>query len=907
MSHNYPHLNDSNFPNVSNVNVYNPANNVDYESEYDRVIAKITLLSVPWDVGLVHVGQAQIGGVGHVWYAGSKEARNAWFERRARETDALVHVWETEYRRFHAKDLEIKLEITATEAAKYNYCLVEYYRLPHETDDPSRRLEWWGFFVREWKEEAADTSTAVLLRDAWQTFIYDMDIPYMFLTRGHAPMATTTADEYLEDPVANNEWLLAPDVDFSNGAYRNVHQTAFVFNEDVWACVAVTGFTRNGWGTPESTWKNAGDSFEKVQSVSTTDAVLAMAPDDLETFLRNVDEQAPQFKQNISAVFFIGKKLVTRANAFSLFGVTVGLLNATRKRQRFITLTKEQFGFDEKYADIAKLYTQPYSHIEVTTENGETIVINVEDTHGEIDLTYSANLVYPFLSIDAHLLGVGGGEDHNLSFMNLEDVSFDYGGAWYGTLKRWEIPTFAVVQPSQIRANYQTWYLRQQQALEAETAKSDANAAASTARTNANASAEMARQNAYDLANTAKTNADNSASTAKTNAYASADATYSQADNSADNITANNATTVALASAMKSNDNSLSTEGRVQSTTKLGRDLSADRTVMNAAYQAESETNAVAQMNNNTQAAAGAASTALSIVGGVASGAMSGGPAGAVMGALGGISQGINTYASWTTANAALGVQMTNIYETYLAGWNSSYNKYSAAFDYMVNSTIIQINYTDANINLQNNANTTVSNRNAALMRANANIAANTEKNNANRTYNTATTNSTNDRNTSRTNAANTETVTKNNATRDYNTAIENANRDYNTAISAIANALKQAELEPNAVFGTPMAGQSATTKPQALFASIVTQSKSAIAQAGDEFLRFGYNCNRQWQFESWLVMPKFTFWQCEEVWIRGLSIADAYADEIRFFLMGGVTVWRNPEDIGNVSIYNNK
>ena len=142
MAHNYPHLrNDSNFPNVGNVNVYNPANDVDYESEYSRVIARITLLAVPWDVGLVHVGQAQIGGVGHVWYAGSKEERNAWFDEQRTKQDAYVHTWETEYRRFHAKDLEIKLEIPATEAAKYNYCLVEYYPLPHETTDPSRRLE----------------------------------------------------------------------------------------------------------------------------------------------------------------------------------------------------------------------------------------------------------------------------------------------------------------------------------------------------------------------------------------------------------------------------------------------------------------------------------------------------------------------------------------------------------------------------------------------------------------------------------------------------------------------------------------------------------------------------------------------------------------------------------------------
>jgi hypothetical protein len=92
-----------------------------------------------------------------------------------------------------------------------------------------------------------------------------------------------------------------------------------------------------------------------------------------------------------------------------------------------------------------------------------------------------------------------------------------------------------------------------------------------------------------------------------------------------------------------------------------------------------------------------------------------------------------------------------------------------------------------------------------------------------------------------------------------------------------------------------------------ALFANIVTQSKGAISCAGDEMLRYGYMLDKQWSFDgNWNVGRYFTYWKLKDFWVSNLNVPDMYMDKIRFFLFGGVTVWRNPADIGNRSIYEN-
>ena len=56
MSKQFPHLSDSKFPDLGTVDVYKYNNNVDY-TRWDSSQMRVTLCSVPWDLGEAHVGQ----------------------------------------------------------------------------------------------------------------------------------------------------------------------------------------------------------------------------------------------------------------------------------------------------------------------------------------------------------------------------------------------------------------------------------------------------------------------------------------------------------------------------------------------------------------------------------------------------------------------------------------------------------------------------------------------------------------------------------------------------------------------------------------------------------------------------------------------------------------------------------
>ena len=240
-----------------------------------------------------------------------------------------------------------------------------------------------------------------------------------------------------------------------------------------------------------------------------------------------------------------------------------------------------------------------------------------------------------------------------------------------------------------------------------------------------------------------------------------------------------------------------------------------------------------------------AVGAAAGVVGGVASGAMSGG----AIGALGGLISGAISGGA-SMANTAIAANLS-----------------STKTELTIGNTQAQVSETNQN-NTDKVANQTSAN-----------------------TDNTATTN----------NAA---TATASNSAA---VGVANAARGYSTQASAVANQQAQAKLGAPNLYGSPANGQTATTRPMAAFASVVTQSPAAIAQAGDAFLRYGYRLERAIDFTGFNVMPKFSFWQCSDMWLRSSTVPDAYLDQIRMLLFGGVTVWRNPDDIGNTAITDNK
>lgn len=771
--------NKSEFPHIDNVNTYKYDNNFDY-GRFDYTQMTLQICSVPWDMGEAHIGNRTISGIGNVVYFDTKEERDKWF---ADIPDSECYRFTTKFKELH-RDLLIDVPIPYDMCAKHNYLVVHYEKFANENSpvqyEGNDGLRDWFWFIREVEFLAPNTTRLHLLDDAFQTWIYDVNVSGMVLERGHAPMFSISADDFLKSPIDNNDYLLIDDVNFGEAnIVKNID--AVVFNSgNMYACIATTANPKGVWGSKANNdWCVPANSYNSNNGVPSV-YVFAVPVLSLNTLLANIDSLVPQFKETLQGIFFASDDLITLNSTFTFADVTCYDILSSRKTLDFVELDKDLFGYPEEYENIAKLYTMPYAHIEITDESGNTDIVKVEDTTGTIEISAALSIAYPFVNIDTHLLGVGGKAQAAITFKNIDSHSFDIGGQWYETLHSWNIPTFAVVQQSSVNYDYSTHFDRVQRVNDY-----------TTAQTNENANADTLLANA-DLVVAA-----NTAITTRSNANAN-----DLADNSAD-----------------FNDNSA--------------DANSDYTDANA-------TSTIAA--NEQQGAVAAAS---SIIGGALGALGSQSPAGAVGSALNGVVGGIATLASTNIGNALTAAQAGN--SRVLNGQNASIANIKTSDDtWDNNSTASDI--TDINNNLKEG----ISANDAATQKANA---------------------------------------------------LRNANNSQ----AAINNDVNQAALGEPLQFGSFANGESAATKPMALFAHIVTQSKSAIRATGDEFLRYGYMFEGQWAFNgNWNIGKYFTYWKLKDFWVSNLNVPDMYMDKLRFFLFGGVTIWRKPEYIGNVSIYDN-
>ena len=770
--------NESDFPHISNVNVYKYDNDFDY-GRFDAPQMELQICSVPWDMGEAHIGNRTISGIGNVVYFETKAKRDKWFDDIP---DSECYRFTTKFKELH-RSLEIDVPIPYDMCAKHNYLRVKYNKLANDNSliayEGNDGLREWFWFIREVEFLAPSTTRLHLLDDAFQTWIYDVNVSGMVLERGHAPMFEISAADYLANPIANNTYLLTEDVNFGE-ATQVSHIDAVALNAGtMYACIATTA-------NPTATWtdKVPASSYYVNDGVPSV-YVFAMQASNLNTFLTNIDATYPQFKQTIQAVFFASNSLVTLVNPFTFASVNCYGLMGGRKTLDFSVLSKSQFGYPTAYADIAKLYTSPYAHLEITDETGTVDVVKIEDTSGTIKISAMLSLAYPFINIDAHLTGVGGDASASVTFKNIDSKTFPASGQWYETLRTWQVPTFAVVLDPAKEYDYSTKFDRAQRVVDY-----------STAQTNANANADT------DSANADLVIASNTATTGVANQAATDGLYWTQAMNVA--------------------------------TRELSNDVITDTSTATIAAQ-------------NKQAAVGAisavASGALSSVNSLAS--PSPNKAGAVTGFAQGVFNAVGTLMSADIANGLTSAE---------AGTHKDFNRgtCTAANNKSSEDVTIQTTAASDTTDIQNDL---------------------------------------------------TEGTTANSVA----TQKANAARDASAAQSAIDNGIAQAALREPFTFGTTGSGESAVTKPMALFAHVVTQSKSAIARAGDEFLRYGYTYDGQWDFDgNWNIGKYFTYWKLRDFWVSNLNVPDMYMDKLRFFLFGGVTVWRSPEYIGNVTVYDN-
>lgn len=803
---------------------------------------------------------------------------------------------------------EIKLPVPLDVLQGYNFLFIDFPAPPVEYGEkagPGGTRYY--YFIDGTSYRSPSTTAASIVMDQWTTHCTELDMRYISLERGHAPLAAVDADLYLADPIRRCEHITIPDeVPASGGTGRIKHVTHITLNAgQMLACLAFDcsplgdagEIGQAGWRTPQS-------NFIGIQGAY-GHAILGMAPGDVGAYLDQLYGNAPQIVPCIQACFVIDRDWVDITSTRDYHGVTVYELGASQRIRQFVHLDRAAFGYPARYAGLAKLYTSPYAWIEVTGTGGGVSRIRVEDTDGNLRLSVAASLAYPGIGIDACILGIGDDGEYTVGWNDFDGHAASFSGDWASTMRHFSIPTYLITQdPSRSYWYRNYWQIVQNQ---------DANATAeSIARNTAAANygmriagiersaARLSQQQASDNAQLGISTSSTTLSMQLSQAKLSDDATEDSNLNST--LSAIAADQIALASSQSQ------ANGMLHETAA-------------SVAQGTAQANVEAVRVGGDYAVASSAISGITGTGGQAASMASslyGQTAGYEMRALeGGLSATGYEMASGAAGAASMGVGLLGnglhaIVDT-AATMNASTNSLVQAQGAADQATLalagarMATAQAQASYNLAASNNTTIRNASFNAMWRKVLIAQRFLQDQANLA------NSMSRQSTSSQHSYQTSILNGDNALARSQAATTKGLAD---AATTAQKRLQDASIERaarTAALGTPIMISPATgasvqtTTPMAMIANVKTLDDGAIAAAGDAFLTYGYRyAGRQWEISTLLPMTKFSYWE-GDVKIGGNTVTMDTYDTIRGIFADGVFVWDREESIGSTSIYDNE
>lgn len=856
----FPHLdNATSFPGAD-VHVYDQyANTYDYNMWTPKT--KIKLCHVQW----------RNDGHDAVKFRDDAE-RDAWFDALDGET---VHL-DTSMYIARADTDGIKIPVPYMTAQRYNYIVVDFtpdiLQSPLQQPDCQTRYH---YYITGVTAEAPNTTTVVLQRDMWTDYINTTTINGLLLARGHAPLVGMTPAKLLDNPRENSVDMLAPDVNYgaANNRITNTKITVLT-GGDKYICFACAfgairlaemartrgadiAATEPVYGANDGTvsswtWGTAGIDVSGCRTLGTSYAsqrgrtpnnwtVFALRASDVTgEYINDLFAYYPHIASGIGACFVVSADMCARGTSAPVMvnGVAWMTVIDTERTLSGVTLTPEDFDMPPDVADVAKLYVSPYSVLEITDTWGKATTINIEDC-GRLSVRTLVSVAYPLVRQVAYLDGYGADGSTTIAVSNLtgETISGHLPNAdALATVISYDIPTYAL-QRRNIDAYRGANYNRTigQNRKNAITAYENTAQAANTARDNANTSAATARDN------TARTNTAQTANTARgvlrdqRISDETVDARNDILDAATKRLDADNAT----------------------ANSKIRTDRDWDVTLMNEAYVADTQTNAISSVTSMIGSIGGAA---LSVAGGGAAVGLASAISGAAL-------QGYNT-----------GIAITNNNKLNKAANDAAYAKADKATSVNTDQTAhakTQATETTTRTNTQTVKTMQLATAAATDMTANT---VNASNGNAAASYNTATGNAARTRDQTIGNAKRTMLNTRDNTTNTY--------RDmYNQPPSPIG-----------AYTGDPWADEMAQ---RAYTIKVRTQTKSALIQAGMYMLRYGIASNKLYNKPNLTACRHFTYWRADDVWLTNDIAPNDALDEIRERFAEGVTIWIDPTEIG--------
>lgn len=891
-------LHDTRFPNIDNVDVYAYKN----EFDYSRWVAgtKIKLCNVLWNSDYSDVALFK-----------TNIERDRWFNELQD-----YYTIELESDRDYVPEQAVKIPVPYDVAARFNYMVVTIPVLPGSEppinyEDSEVGIRRWYFFINSIDYRAASTTACRLSLDVWTQYQNDVEIKYLMLERGHAPVAASDVDKYLANPIENNDYILAPDITPSDASVvRSANYIPFG-NGTKYVCFAstcpaseLTAMGSVSHNDPNYTFGNItysdidarygyqlrvngfkvgnGDNYSALNIHNnpfgrTQDYIpngtymYAIAASSAQAFITKMMDDCPVFFRTVLACFMVDADMLTLGSSISFHGYTLRECMG-RNTQLDIELTKDMFAFPEEYQHLAKLYTFPYSAIEITDNVGESVTVRVENT-GSITAHKDAMLAYPFLDARIWFDGINGYGSQSYAWVDMNGTLQQKempNSDWSKFCFDLSIPCYAIYMDAD-----KAWYLD----------NFDANIRGNGRRAlaayhGAVRNANTARANAVDANNTMYANTDRDATTLVTNTNNTATCNRNNAD-----------LTIAANTANTNNSNTASSNITGYNNSASERKTSQSNAVSIATTLVDNETTAA--VNKNSAAGSAWTSVLSGAMSGVGLGATigaAGGPigmgAGAAIGALGGIASGmIGIQVAEDTAGIVLNGQTTSV------GIMNNANRATTAI-----STSVATLSTDEQNRLRSRTNTT---NNNSFSR---------QTNNSNSTMRT---NAGNNAATMRTNSDATRDTGNANAGYTREVGVLNAKENLEATQFGMQYELngmkKRAPIQVTPENGNYLSHYVGNNGVQF---KVKTMPNGDVRQVGDTFMRYGYALNQVWNIdESGLCpMPHFCYWKAGDIWVDDRASSNNLIQETMISIfMKGVTIWNNPDEIGKVSIYANK
>ena len=910
MSKHFPHLKDTPFPHLDNADPYDIGVSFDYgRYDYDGTIK---LMRVTWPSDYSHVVK---------WADAS--ARDYWFDHQPGSVVEIGNGFT------HVQQESVRVPVPLDVALTYTYVVCH---VPQLTEDAPIDYETWRgirrvyAFIRDCVYLSPSTTELRLEIDYWTTYLPYKALQTVTLTRGHAPMYAMDADAYLQEPIANCRLLGGADVGgsepttitktnefipLSTDALVMIIASTIPYGEidnlprsSAQASTPPTYYDEAGEvgyqvGVSGYAWSYEGRSYADMASPSHVSPPYETIPggaylyaiDTANVYQGDLDIAAaalPTFFTSALAAYVVPSDLITKGRRHGIG--TVSFYEVTPHPWMHdvgtIELTKAKFKYPAVYANIAKLYTEQYAHVELSDDMGHVVTVRVEDTRdGTIDIAQQLSTVWPALSWDVMVTNVAhqsGSVQYSWRSLSgsLTDLSAPACDIARYTLS-YGIPTYSLYMSASLESAALTWDGILQDRADALLAYRSSMQGANLGKANADRSADTANDNAYASAATDRNNSQESAGVSKANADASADAAYTNADNECNTRSANLAITKQLRHDTTERQN-------------LATAQTAQLAHQNAFDQSDADINyALAAVD--VQSKSEALSGTMNMVGQAAMGNLPGT-----------ISASVGTIVSLTSKQA-------------LADLSDDANiaKQGATTDYIDRVADAQqdcaadISGTDTVHGYQDTAEDALTTNNNALQRANAATTRNTTKANALKSYNLVvggngyTGTSNRSYATSTANADRTKATTKANALLSRNVSeglskltLENAQRRMHARFGA-----RNAEPpKAHGSYGGEMLHDA--LRKRGVHARIVTADRSTIQRAGSAMLRYGYMTDGL-QIDAFELCPDghdYCYWQVSDVVTRFDEVANRRAfDVMRDMLYAGVTVWNDPAKVGRL------